>query len=216
MQMAISRRIYAPVFLILVVIQTSCNLLMPVAILGVQRQRVPAEFDKLAGSRVAVQVWTDPSTLFDYPHARLELSSYVAEKLQAELGQRNMAVDVVDARDVEDFLQRNPEARMNPTALGRQFQANFVIYVEVSGFQIRDPSEPQFLRGRIMASVSVHDVSGDSRSARRFELSPVEAIYPEEQPVLITATNAPLVREATYRKFAEMVARKFYEYTFEL
>lgn len=216
MQMAISRRIYAPVFLILVVIQTSCNLLMPIAILGVQRQRVPAEFDKLAGSRVAVQVWTDPSTLFDYPHARLELSSYVAEKLQAELGQRNMAVDVVDARDVEDFLQRNPEARMNPTALGRQFQANYVIYVEVSGFQIRDPSEPQFLRGRITASVSVHDVSGDSRSARRFELSPVEAIYPEEQPILITATNAPLVREATYRKFAEMVSRKFYEYTFEL
>jgi len=197
-------------------LMSSCNLLMPIAVMGVQQKRIPAEFDKLSGSRVAVQVWTDPSTLFDYPYARLELATYVGDKLQAELGQRNQAVEVVDPRDVENFLQRNPDARINPTALGKQFQVNYVIYVEVASFQIRDPSEPQFLRGRINASVSVHDVTSDSRDARRFELMPVEAIYPEEQPVLINATNAPLVREATYRKFAEMVARKFYEYTVEL
>jgi hypothetical protein len=154
--------------------------------------------------------------LFDYPYARLELASYVGDKLQAELGQRNLAVEVVDGREVEDFLQRRPEARINPTAMGTQFQANFVIYVEVASFQIRDPDEPQFLRGRINASVSVHDVAGDAREARRFDLTPIEAVYPEEQPVLLSASNAPLVREATYRKFAELVARKFYEYTVDL
>lgn len=195
---------------------SSCNLLTPIAVLGVQQKRIPPEFDKLAGGRVVVQVWTDPSTLFDYPYARLELATYVGDKLQAELGQRNQAVEVVDARDVENFLQRNPEARVNPSALGKQFQANYVIYVEVASFQIRDPGEPQFLRGRIDASVSVHDVMTDARDARRFELTPVETIYPEEQPVLLNGTNASLVREATYRKFAEMVARKFYEYTVEL
>ena len=194
----------------------SCNLLTPLAVMGVHRKRIPPEFDKLAGTRVAVQVWTDPSTLFDYPYARLELATYLGDKLHAEMGQRNQAVEVVDPRDVEDFLQKNPDARINPSAVGKRFKANYVIYVEVASFQIRDPSEPQFLRGRINASVSVHDVSADARDARRYELTPVEAVYPEEQPVLINATNSPLVREATYRKFAEMVARKFYEYTIEL
>ncbi len=194
----------------------SCNLLLPAAILGVQKKRVPPEFDKLAGSRVVVQVWTDPSTLFDYPYARLELATYLGDKLHAEMSQRNQPVEVVDSREVEDFLQKNPDARINPAALGKRFQANYVIYVEVAGFQIRDPSEPQFLRGRINASVSVHDVSADPRDARRYELTPVEAIYPEKQPVLINATNSAQVREATYRVFAEMVARKFYEYTVEL
>lgn len=194
----------------------SCNLLMPLAVMGVQRKRIPPEFDKLAGTRVAIHVWTDPSTLFDYPYARLELATYLGDKLHAEMGQRNLAVEVVDPRDVEDFLQRNPDARINPSAMGKKFQANYVIYVEVASFQIRDPSEPQFLRGRIIASVSVHDVATSARDARRYELTPVEAVYPEDQPVLINATNSPMVREATYRKFAEMVARKFYEYTIEL
>ena len=194
----------------------SCNLLTPIAILGVQKKRIPAEFDKLAGSRVAILVWTDPSTLFDYPFARLELATYVGDKLNTEMTQRNMPVEVVDSREVEDFLQRTPDARIDPAAVGKKFDANYVVYVEVAGFQIRDPGEPQFLRGRINASISVHDVRAKDQDARRYELTPVEAIYPEEQPVLINATNSPLVREATYRKFAEMVARKFYEYTVEL
>lgn len=194
----------------------SCNLLTPLAVMGVQKKRIPPEFDKLAGSRVVVQVWTDPSTLFDYPYARLELATYVGDKLQAEMAQRGQAVEVVDAREVEDSLQRNPESRINPAEVGKRFQANYVIYVEVAGFQIRDPGEPQFLRGRINASVSIHDVSASARESRRYELTPVEAVYPEDQPVLINATNSPQIREATYRKFAEMVARKFYEYTLDL
>lgn len=212
------RLVFSPSFLAMptLLLLTSCNLLTPLAVMGVQKKRVPPEFDKLAGSRVAVEVWTDPSTLFDYPYARLELATYVGDKLHAELAQRSQAVDVVDPREVEDFLQKNPDARVNPAEVGKRFQANYVIYVEVAGFQIRDPGEPQFLRGRINASVSVHNVSAGERESRRYELTPVEAVYPDEQPVLINATNSPQIREATYRKFAEMVARKFYEYTVEL
>ncbi len=211
-------RVMSPRFLCLALLPmlASCNLLTPLAVMSVQRKRIPPEFDKLAGTRVAVHVWTDPSTLFDYPYARMELATYLGDKLHAEMGQRNQAVQVVDPRDVEDFLQKNPDARIDPTAVGRRFEANYVIYVEVASFQIRDPGEPQFLRGRINASVSVQDVAAKARDARRYELTPVEAVYPEDQPVLINATNSPLVREATYRKFAEMVARKFYEYTVDL
>jgi len=191
----------------------SCNLLTPFAVLGEHRKRVLPEFDKLAGKRVAVLVWTDPATLFDYPFTRFELATYVGDKLHSEMAQRDLATEVVDPRDVEDFLQKNLGARIDPHAVGRQFATDYVVYLEVVGFQIRDPDEPQFLRGRVNASVSVHDVRADPDSLRRFELTPVECVYPDDQPVLITATNSSLIREATYRKFAEMVARKFYEYT---
>ena len=83
-------------------------------------------------------------------------------------------------------------------------------------FEIRDPAQPQFLRGRIHASVSVHDIHADPDQLRRYELTEVECTYPAGTPVLITATNSPLIREATYRVFAEQVARKFYEYTVDL
>jgi hypothetical protein len=99
--------------------------------------------------------------------------------------------------------------------VGRALSADYVVYVEVLKFQFRDPSRPQFLRGEIHASVSAHDISADPDRLRRYELTPVECFYPDN-PVLMSATNAPLVREATYRKFAEHVARKFYEHTVEL
>lgn len=202
--------------LLLCPLTLSCNLLTPLIFIGEHKKQVAAEFDKLAGRRVAVLVWVDASTLFDYPHARFELASYVADKLAAETGRREMNTDVVDPREVEGFLQRNPVARIDPQALGRQFNADYVVYLEVLDFQIRDPEQPQFLRGVINASVSVRDMGADPDQLQRYELMPVRCRYPEHGPVILGATNSPLIREGAYRRFAELVARKFYEYTVDL
>ena len=194
----------------------SCNLLTPFVVLGGHTKKVAPEFDKLAGKRVAVLVWTEPATLFDYPHVRFELATYIGDKLYAEMGQRNLGTQVVDPRDVEDYLQKNLDAQIDPYAVGRKFNADYVVYLELLEFQIRDAQAPQFLRGRINASVSVHDIHAERESQRRYELTPVQCVHPEDAPVLMSATNSPLIREATYRKFAEQVARKFYEHTVEL
>ena len=58
-----------------------CNWLIPGVLMTEHKRTNPAEFDKLAGKRVVVLVWAEPETLFDYPHVRLELSSYIADKL---------------------------------------------------------------------------------------------------------------------------------------
>jgi len=195
---------------------TGCNLLTPLIFVGEHKKKVAPEFDKLAGRRVAVLVWTDQAVLFDYPFARFELCTYISDKLSAEMGQRGLNTEVVDSRDIDDFLQKNIDAQIDPGAVGLQFDTDYVIYVEVVGFQIRDPNEPQFLRGRIEASVSAHDNRADPDLPRRYELAPVVSEYPEGVPILMNANNSPVVREMLYRKFAEQVARKFYEHTQEL
>lgn len=195
---------------------TSCNLLVPLVFVGEPKKRVLPEFDKLTNRRVVILVWTDPSTLFDYPYARFELATYIGDKLSAETLRRKLNVDVVDSRDAEDYLQKNVDAQIDPQALGRAFDADYVVHLEILKFQFRDPDQPQFLRGEIHASVSVHDVRADPDQLRRYELAPVKCSYPKGSPVLMSATNSPLVREATYHKFAEEVARKFYEHTVAL
>ena len=195
---------------------TSCNLLIPLVFIGEHRKKILPEFDKLANRRVVILVWTAPSTLFDYPFARFELASYISDKLHAETALRKLGLDVVDPRDVEDLVQRKVNAQIDPQAVGRAFDADYVVYLEVLKFQIRNADEPQFLRGEIHASISVHDIRADPDQLRRYELTPVRCQYPEGPAVLMTATNPPLVREATYRKFAEQVARKFYEHTVDL
>jgi len=194
----------------------SCNLLTPLAFIGEHKKRISAEFDKLASKRVAILVWTDPSTLFDYPYIRFELATYIGDKLFQEMASRKLDVDVADPRDLEDFLQRNLETQIDPQAVGTAFNADYVIHVELYGFQIRDPDQPQFLQGVVDASVSVYDVRADPDQLRHYELTPVECRYPEGTPILMNQTNSPLVREATYRAFAEHVARKFYDYTVDL
>ena len=193
-----------------------CNLLTPLIFVGEHKKKISPEFDKLANSRVAVLIWTDLVVLFDYPYARFELCTYVSDKLAAEMNQRGRGTELVDPRDLDDFLQKDIDAQIDPKAVARQFDSDYVIYVEVVEFQIRDPAEPQFLRGRINASVTVYDAHADPDRPRRFELAPVLCRYPEGVPVLLNATNSPLVREQLYRKFAEQVARKFYEHTVEL
>ena len=68
-------------------------------------------------------------------------------------------------------------------------------------------------RGR---AVSAHDINADPDQLRRYELLPVTCLFPEGSPILMSRTNAPMVRQTTYYKFAEEVARKFYEHTVEL
>lgn len=210
-------RKYVPWFLAgLLPLAVSCNLLTPLVFVAKHTKTVSPEFDKLPDNRVAILVWTDASTLFDYPHVRLELATYIADKLSMEMNQRKLRTELVDPRDVEDYLQRNAGARIDPHAVGQAFKADYVIYLEVNRFQIRDRDHPQFLQGQIAASVAVHDMHADSDQLRRYPLTPVTCFYPEGAPVLLTAVNSPLVREGVYRKFAEVVARKFYEHTLVL
>ncbi len=189
-----------------------CNLFTPLFFFGEHKRRVPAEFSKLAGQNVLILVWAQPETLFDYPHVRLETSIYLRDKLDAELRTRKTQVDFVDPARVEDYLQRSLEASADPEAVGRRFDASMVIYIELLEFQIRDPDAPDFLRGQAHASVAVYDLTAAADETKRYELAPVTARYPENQPLMINPTATRHVHEGLYVTFAELVARKFYDY----
>jgi hypothetical protein len=213
MKILISPRIVRAICVAFLLSILGCNLLTPLVFMVDPKKRVAPEFDKLAHRRVVILVWTDPATLFDYPHARFELASYVWEKLSLEMTQRQLDVDVVDPRDVEDLIQRDAEARIDPQRVGRAVNADFCIYLEVTRFQLRNPHQPQFIQADIEASVAVHDTRSSRDDSKRFPLTSVRAVYPERAPALMSATNVVLIREGAYRDFAERVARKFYEHT---
>jgi hypothetical protein len=59
-------------------------------------------------------------------------------------------------------------------------------------------------------------VRADPDQLRRYELTPVATVYPDDGPVPLSGNNSAVLREATYRSFAERVARKFYEHRVEM
>jgi len=184
-----------------------CNLFMPLAVMLPDTKKVPAEFARLESRRVLVLVWAEPETLFDYPYVRLELASYVGDKIRRGVPDSRL----VSARKVEDFIQREPEAAHDPRRVGDQFEAEMVVYLELLEFQIRDPQSPEFLQGRIRTSVRVYDVTGEADETSYYELAEVEVAHPS-QPVLYTLAGESVIRRDTYLTFAERVARKFYDH----
>ena len=193
-------------------VSSGCSWLVPFIFLGQHQRKVAAEFDSLQGKRVAVVVWAEPATLFDYPHVRLELGSYSADKIRAGVKD----CDVVDPFRVEEFLERDVDAALEPRKVGAYFEADMVVYIELLKFQIRDAEAPDLLRGRVKASVAVYDLRADPDETARFVLAPVEVVCPEHQPVLMSSRNARLIRQQAYEQFAETVARKFYEHKVDL
>ncbi|MHC5112610.1 MAG: hypothetical protein ACYTHJ_22350, partial [Planctomycetota bacterium] len=155
-------RIYRQCLILALALLAGCNWLTPLIFIGEHKKQFAPEFDKLPDSRVAVVVWTDQSTLFDFPLARFELATYVGDKLFNEMSQRNSAIDLIDPRDVEDHIQRKGELVVDPITIGRNFSVDYVVYVEVLEFHTRDSRQPQLLRGTIEAAVSVLDVRSES------------------------------------------------------
>ncbi len=169
------------------------------------KRKVPAEFAHLQGS-VAVLVWVRPETHYDYPYARLEVASHVADQLLAHVRPR---ITCADVPAVEDYLDRSSGRFVDPEQVGRELDTRFVIYLELLEFSLRDAYVPDFLQGHIRSSVTVYDLSDKDLSPRAYELAPVDTRVPQ-RPVRFTQANAAMIRRATYETFAGMVAKKFY------
>jgi hypothetical protein len=191
---------------------SGCNMLIPMAFLGEKKEKIPAEFDKLDGKRTAVVVWAQPDTLFDYPHVRMELAMHISDRLATNLKK----IDLVDCRRIEDRIERSVAVSVDPESMGREFQCDMVVYVELLEFQVRDPNAPDYLRARIHGSVAVYDIAADPDDPKRYDLGEVLAVYPAHGPVLMDAGNSVVVRKEAYELFGEMVARKFYAYEKEM
>jgi hypothetical protein len=190
-----------------------CNWLVPIGVLTAPRtEKVPAEFDKLAGSKALILVWAEPDTLFDYPNVRLEVNEHVAAQIKTRLSD----VRFVPAKDVEDYLQRSTSSTQDPLAVGQHFAADKVIHVVLLEFSMRDREMAHFYRGRIHASVTVYDLKDKSGTPQRYTLNEVSVVYPPDRPVGFDASAATVVRQKTYESFADVVGRKFYSYDKDL
>lgn len=192
-----------------------CNLLVPAAVvMSPPTRKVPPEFARLSGHRVAVFVWVPPATMTVYPYARYDLARYVGDALARHVD----GVQVVSAAGIEEFLNSTADPVVEPQELGRHFDADMVIYLQVLEFQVRDPATPNLLRARISASLSVVDLSDPTGRVATYPLSTVSVLYPRRGSISVfdTRVDEREVRRAACEVFAEEVARRFYEHEVEL
>lgn len=167
---------------------------------------VQAEFTNLTGKRVAIVIWSDMDTLFEYPNVRLELSSYVERALK----QAVKGIRIVPSREVIDLQNRNPDwEREDPAVLGEKLVAERVLVIELTQYTTRDSESPHLHRGQISANVKIYDVK--YKDAAPVYKTEVSATYPEHGPGKFGATDAR-VRADAMDAFATKLANKFQDH----
>ena len=102
-----------------------------------------------------------------------------------------------------------------PTDRFSEENADIVIYLELLKYEMRNPDAPQLRRGTINSSVMVYDLAQED-GPEKFELEEVWVRVPEDGSVGVMNKSGTQMRKMAYEKFAELVARKFYEYEIEM
>lgn len=166
---------------------------------------VSAEYPHLAGKKVAIVVWADMDTLFEFPHIQLEISEHVRYAMQPNIEK----ITFVPNRQIVEAQQRDSSwSRKSPAALGARFGADRVLAIELTQCTTREPDSTHLYRGRISANLKVYDTAQpDAEPAWK---GTAEAAFPKDaQAAWGTDENA--VRRATMEAFGQEVANFFYE-----
>jgi hypothetical protein len=172
---------------------------------------VPAEYPYLPGKKIAIFVWAEPDTLFEFPRVRLELSEHVANAMIEgfKTAKRLDPVNFVPNRNIEDFQTREPDwDRRDPAELGRHFAADRVLMIELTQYTTREPESTHLYRGRIAANVRVYDPAYEN--ALPAYKTTVEIAYPPESHGDWGVDDRG-IRKAAMELFASEVSGKFYD-----
>jgi hypothetical protein len=186
-------------------VTTLCGCRSLALLLPEQTRTVAAEYPYLAGRSVAVVVRAADELLFEYPHVQWEVADHVRVALEGNV----RGIKVISPRRVVDFQRSEPAWQtMDPAILGRRFQAERLLEIELTQYTTREPDSPHLYRGHIQAAVRVYNTEyTDSQPAYHAD---VETSFPPDGPGR-WGTDDRTIRAATMEAFASELAGKFYD-----
>ncbi len=130
--------------------------------------------------RVAILTYsTDLETRPELIQADRQLSEMLAHKLVELCQANNENVTIVNPHKVDEFKISHPNWQQEPnlSAIGRQFKADYLIYIEVSRLSMYENGSKQTLyHGQASLSVQVVDVSKPDESPLPKQVS---FVYPD-------------------------------------
>ncbi|MCE5279632.1 MAG: hypothetical protein ABFD92_09430 [Planctomycetaceae bacterium] len=173
---------------------------------------VPAEFDKFSGKRVAVVIFADQAVQYEYPMARLELATVVAQEIRAKLTKAN----VVDPRIILE--QQDSDIHwdsMEKTRFGKLFGADYVLYVALVDFSTREVGSLELVRGRIVADVALYSTEQEESKSCQWRNPNLRIEFPGGNDAKVRLSEND-IRYQTEKVFADTLVKKFYTHKVEM
>ena len=182
---------------------TGCSLLATTMWI-VDPNDVEAEYDGLAGNRVAVICETSNSLPFNSYTVPNELAVAVTRLLDQNVSR----IDLVSQAEISDWTDHNELKSYRE--LGEAMQAEQVVVINLNDFRIRKGST--MLQGQADVNVEIYDVATGEIA---YELSPIHSVYPPNNGIPADLSQRNHEDRFRYRftsVLANQIARRFYEH----
>lgn len=167
-------------------------------------------YAQLEGKSIAVVVFADQKTLFDYPDLREQICSVVGYQMTKNIRR----LKTVDHQRIAKFQDENLNwESMDRTELGHKLKADYVLYISVEDFSTLEPGSTYLQRGRLEAQTALYQCSLPEKDACVWPGGQMQVAYPENDAVGQINLDERTLRNKTVAKFADLLAKKFYKHT---
>ncbi len=156
------------------------------------------------GVRVAVVCYADNELKYQYD----SIDHLVAVGVAARLKQNH--VNVVNSELVRVWLEENPDWD-TPDEIGAEFDATYVVYVDVSDFSLYEHDSRHLFRGRTEAIVSVYEMKADGEGRRIFNYD-LSSEFPRLGPRSASDVSYDSFRSEYLLRVSDEIGRMFYPY----
>lgn len=171
-----------------------------------QTKTVKAEY-QLEAERLVVVPYAGTETLFNYSTAPLEVSAEVANLIVGNL--KGRVKTLINPVAVVQWQESNVEwPNMSLVDIGKAFQADTVLYVELERYTMQEDGSANLYRGHVRGRIQVAKTAAERNPV--YETN-VEVLFPPDNPVGVTGTSEAVVIRATNVAFAREVVAKFHD-----
>ncbi|MBI9015987.1 MAG: hypothetical protein JEZ07_01880 [Phycisphaerae bacterium] len=207
------RNIVLILMLAFMVLLSGCNivgaLLYP--IFGGTSKKVDAEYEGLEGKKIAIFMIAGSNIEYEYSMEMRNLPLTAANLI----GKHVKDVSFVDANEIwKDKFSNETEWISKPiSTLAKQFGAERVIYIEFYDFTIYAENSINLLQGQARATVKIYEIDSDQPDRIVHETRITTEYFSE--PRLKNPEQESRVRSGIVAKFADELAKKFYDHKTE-
>ena len=176
---------------------------------------IPAEFksrtrvDLAKGKHTVLVVCTTPTSVeSDLATLKFDLIDGITRRME-----RN-GVKVINPDLVANWIDEHSGIGSAPSELARDFEADYIVHIDVEAFGLREPNSPKLLRGQSSGFVRVFKVeeAGSQRQAHNVYSNEFTSTYPKHQPISEQGRTAVTFQKDYVDRVCDQLAQKFYDH----
>jgi hypothetical protein len=177
--------------------------------------KLPSEFTTLTredlskGNKTVLVVCSTPEAVeADVSTLKLDLIDGVTRRMKLH------GVKIINPDQVANWLDEHGGIGSDLQELARDFETDYIAWIDVQSFDLREPNSPKLLRGHTSGYIRVFKVEEEAgeRQALKVYQTEFALTYPQHQPLSEQGRSATVFHKEYVDYLCNLLAERFYNH----